>query len=116
MAIPKEVYEKYSGLWVIENAFRVTKGTIELRPMFHFTPKRIQAHVAICFVAYKVYKELERILKIKQIDLSPDKVLEIAKTITTIKIRLPISGEIMTQTMMITKRQQSIAKLINDPI
>ena len=84
--------------------------------MFHFTPKRIQAHVAICFVAYKVYKELERILKIKQIDLSPDKVLEIAKTITTIKIRLPISGEIMTQTMMITKRQQSIAKLINDPI
>jgi len=112
----KEVYEKYSGLWVIENAFRVTKGTIELRPMFHFTPKRIQAHVAICFVAYKVYKELERILKIKQIDLSPDKVLEIAKTITTIKIRLPISGEIMTQTMMITKRQQSIAKLINDPI
>lgn len=47
-ALPaKEVYEKYSGLWVIEKAFRVTKGTIELRPMFHFTPKRIQAHVAI---------------------------------------------------------------------
>ncbi|HTO15983.1 MAG TPA: hypothetical protein VLZ83_09435, partial [Edaphocola sp.] len=61
-------------------------------------------------------KELERILKIKQIDLSPDKALKIAQTITTIKIRLPISGEIMTQTMMITKRQQSIAKLINDPL
>lgn len=112
----KEVYEKYSNLWVIEKAFRVTKGTIELRPMFHFTPKRIQAHVSICFVAYKVYKELERILKVKQIALSPDKVIEIAKTITTIKIRLPNSGEIMTRTMLITKRQQSIAKLIEQPI
>lgn len=116
-ALPaKEVYEKYSGLWVIEKAFRVTKGTIELRPMFHFTPKRIQAHVAICFVAYKVYKELERILEIKQIELSPDKVIEIAKTITTIKIRLPISGEIMTRTMMITERQRAIAELIEKPI
>jgi transposase len=112
----KEVYESYRGLWVIENAFRVTKGTIQLRPMFHFTPKRIKAHVAICFVAYKVYKELERILKTKQIELSPDKVIDIAKTITTIKIKLPISGEIMTRTMMITERQQSIAELIEQPI
>jgi hypothetical protein len=38
------------------------KGTLELRPMFHFTPKRIEVHVCICFIAYKVYKELERIL------------------------------------------------------
>jgi len=58
-----EVYEQYSGLWVIERVYRITKGTLELRPMFHFTPKRIEAHVCICFVAYKVYKELERILK-----------------------------------------------------
>ena len=50
-----EVYEQYRGLWVIERAYRVTKGTLELRPMFHFTPKRIEAHVCICFVAYKVY-------------------------------------------------------------
>jgi len=49
----------------IEKAYRVTKGTLEMRPMFHFTSKRIEAHVCICFVAYKVYKELERILKIR---------------------------------------------------
>jgi len=80
----KEVYEQYNGLWVIENAFRVTKGTIEIRPMFHFTTRRIEAHVCLCFVAYKVYKELERILKITRINLSVGKVLDIAKTIITI--------------------------------
>ena len=55
----KDVYEQYNGLWVIERAFRVTKGTLEIRPMLHFTPQRIEAHVCICFVAYKTYKELE---------------------------------------------------------
>ncbi|GHV54258.1 hypothetical protein FACS1894181_18150 [Bacteroidia bacterium] len=50
-----------------------------------------RVHICICFVAYKVYKELERILKTEGINLSVDKVLDIAKTITTLKIKLPIS-------------------------
>jgi len=97
-----EVYKQYNELWIIERAYRVTKGTLEMRPVFHFTEKRIQAHVCICFVAYKVYKELERIIKLKGINLSVDKVLDIAKTITTLKIKLPLSAETLTKTMLIT--------------
>jgi transposase len=110
----KEVYEQYSGLWSIERAFRITKGTLEMRPMFHFTPRRIEAHVCICFVAYKVYKELERVLKINRINLSVDKVLDIAKTITTIKINLPVSGNTLTKTMLLTNRHKSIAMLFDE--
>ena len=109
----KDVYEQYRGLWVIEKAYRVTKGTLEMRPMFHFTSKRIEAHVCICFVAYKVYKELERILKIKSINLSVDKVLSIAKTITTLKINLPASGEILTKTMILTNKHRTIEALFD---
>lgn len=109
-----EVYEQYSGLWVIERAYRVTKGTIEMRPMFHFTHRRIEAHVCLCFVAYKVYKELERILKMSNINLSVDKVLSIAKTVTTIKIKLPISGNTMDKTMLITQRHKTIALLFDE--
>jgi transposase len=109
----EEVYGQYSGLWQVERAFRITKGTLELRPMFHFTPKRIEAHVCICFVAYKIYKEFERILRIKGIDMSVDKVLDIAKTITTLKIRLPLSNEILTKTMFMTQKHLSIAQLFN---
>lgn len=108
-----EVYEQYNGLWVVERAFRISKGTIELRPMFHFTAKRIEAHVTICFVAFKVYKELERILKLKNINLSVDKVLDIAKTITTIKVRLPKNNQVLTKTMLITAKHKSIEPLLN---
>jgi transposase len=110
----KEVYEQYRELWVIERAYRVTKGTLELRPMFHFTPKRIEAHVCICFVAYKVYKELERILKLNDINLSVDKVLNIAKTITTIKIKLSACGQTLTKTMIITDKHKYISKLFDE--
>ena len=110
----KEVYEQYNGLWVIERAYRVTKGTLEMRPMFHFTSRRIEAHVCICFVAYKVYKELEKILKTTDINLSVDKVLSIAKTVTTIKIKLPSSGSTLTKTLLLTPKHKSIAKLLDE--
>jgi len=109
-----EVYDQYSSLWQVERAFRITKGTVEMRPMFHFTPKRIEAHVCICFVAYKVYKELERILNENRYKISVDKVLEIAKTITTLRIKLPQSGRTINKTMIITERQKEIELLFSD--
>ena len=114
-ALPaREVYEQYSGLWVIERAYRITKGTIEMRPMFHFNPRRIEAHVCICFVAYKMYKELERVLKISGLDISVDKVLEIAKTITTIKIKLPLKNKTISKTLILTKQHKLIEKLFSE--
>jgi transposase len=110
---PKNVCEQYNGLWVIERAYRVTKGTLEIRPMFHFTYKRIEAHVCICFVAYKVYKELERVLKLAGFNLSVDKVLNTAKTITTLKVKLPTSGETISKTMLLTARHRAIEQLFD---
>jgi transposase len=110
----KEVHEQYIGLWIIERAYRITKGTLEMRPIFHFTPKRIEAHVCICFVAYKVYKELERILVENGINMSIDKVLSIAKTITTIRVKLPYSEKTITKTMILTAKHRLIAELFDE--
>jgi hypothetical protein len=103
--------EQRSEQWQVERAFRVTKGVLELRPVFHFTKKRIEAHVCNCFAAYKCYKESERILKNNGIKLSVDKVLNIAKTITTVRVKLQQSNEIIAKTMLLTDRHKSIAKL-----
>jgi hypothetical protein len=64
-------------------------------------------------VVYKVYKDLECILKASNINLSVDKVLNIAKTITTLKIKLPACGETLTKTMLITQRHNSIKKIFD---
>ena len=109
----KEVVSQYHGLWVVERAFRVTKGNLEARPVFHFTSRRIEAHICICFIAYKVYKELERILKLMKFPLSVDKALEIAKTIPTITMRLPYNQQKLTKTLFLTEEQQSIKPLFD---
>ena len=110
---PEEVVSQYRGLWVVERAFRISKSTLETRPVFHFTEKRIEAHVCLCFVAYKVYKELERIISSLHLDMSVDTVIRIAKTITTIRLRLPINGKIIEKTMMLTPEQLSIKPIFD---
>lgn len=107
------VYEAYHNLWHVERAFRIAKSKIEIRPMFHFTRRRIEAHVCICFVALKVYKELERMLKLTDINMSVDKVLALAQTVTTIQIKLPKNKDIFTRTMLMA-RHQRIARLFDD--
>lgn len=108
-----EIIDQYHGLWVVERAFRITKGTLEARPIFHFTERRIEAHICICFVAYKLYKELERLLRLLGIGLSVDKVLDIAKTVSTVSIRLQ-DGTISTRTMLKTEEERRIAPLLPD--
>ncbi|MCF0220613.1 MAG: IS1634 family transposase [Muribaculaceae bacterium] len=109
----EKVVEQYHGLWVVERAFRVTKGTIEARPVFHFTEKRIEAHICICFMAYKVYKELERIMRMAKMDMSVDTALKIAKTIATISINLPNNRTVKQQTLMLTPAHHKIKALFD---
>ena len=107
-----QVYEHYQQLWNVERAFRITKGTLEVRPMFHFSERRIEAHVCICFVALKVYKELERLLKAARCPYSVDNVLRIAEVIVTLEINLPENAKTLTKTIYTSKEERDIAFLI----
>jgi transposase len=107
----EEVIENYSHLWQIEKAFRVTKTDLKVRPMFHRAKRRIEAHICITFAAYKIYKELDRQLKLKKSDLSPEKAIDIAKTIMSIKVQHPVSKEIFHKTLFLNEEQKALAKL-----
>ena len=84
-----------------------------MRPMFHFTERRIEAHVCICFIAYKVYKELERLIAINKIGMSVDKLHEAAKTITTIRVRMPKNGTYFTKTLFLTEKHLAVKPLFD---
>jgi len=74
-----EIIENYRHLWQIEKAFRISKTELKIRPVYHRLPRRIEAHICLSFVAYKVYKELERQLQLKQAAVSAQKAIEIAR-------------------------------------
>lgn len=108
-----EVINHYKDLWQIEKAFRITKTDLEIRPIYHRVKRRIEAPICIAFTAYKIYKELERQLKEKQSTLSPEKAIDIAKTIYAVKVMHPISKDITYKTVIKTDEQKLLAKLFD---
>lgn len=106
-----QVIENYKQLWQIEKAFRIAKTDLRIRPIYHRLQKRIEAHICISFAAYKVYKELERQLQENKAGISAEKAIDIAKTIFTIKIVHPISGDTISKTLILTEEQRTLANL-----
>ncbi len=57
---PADMALAYKGLLVIERCFRALKTTqIKMRPMFHWKPERIVAHVKICVLALLIERLAE---------------------------------------------------------
>lgn len=108
----EQILENYHHLWQIEKAFRVAKSELKIRPIYHYKRRRIEAHICLNFVAYKVYKELERQLKEKNSNLSPEKVIEIIQTIFQITLTTP-NNELLTKTLILSAEQKEMQKLFN---
>lgn len=106
-----EIIENYGHLWKIEKAFRVSKNDLKIRPIYHRLQRRIEAHICIAFAAYKVYKEIERQLKDKKSTLSPEKAIEIAKTIFSVQVKLNESDETVSKTIYTRAEQKNLADL-----
>lgn len=58
-ASPKEVLEIYRSRDAVERAFRITKETIKIRPIWNRTEEHVKAHLFVCFIAYLLYSLLE---------------------------------------------------------
>ena len=103
----------YQHLWQIEKAFRVSKSDLKIRPIYHRIQKRIEAHICINFVAYKVFKEIERQLQEKKAKISVNKAIEIAENINEITVLDPTNKQKIKRTLLLTEEQKYLAKLFD---
>lgn len=70
----QDALAQYRGLWRVEEAFRVAKCTLKTRPIFHWRPNRIRAHILICFLNLFIERQLELILRRRGTPLTPDRI------------------------------------------
>ena len=109
----EKVIEQYHQLWAIEKTFRISKTDLEIRPIYHHLKRRIEAHICISFAACKIYKELERQLNLKQSKLSPEKAIDIIKTIYKVSFETPFSNNVHHRLVIKTEQQKHILDLFN---
>ncbi len=112
--LPTEtVIENYGQLWHIEKAFRISKTDLRIRPMFHWRRRRIEAHVLVAFVAYTIYKELERRLHEADMTMSPKRAAELTQTMYEMSFKLPDDPAVRRVLLRMDAEQQQICDLIH---
>ena len=110
---PEVIIENYKNLWHIEKAFRMSKTDLRIRPIYHRIRRRIEAHICLSFVAYTVYKELERVLKIEKYQLSVEKAAEITHNMYQIEITLPESLHNKKVLLKMDENQSQLIQIID---
>jgi transposase len=98
----------YTNLWQIEKAFRISKTDLRIRPIYHYKRHRIEAHLAITFTAYTIFKELERLLSLYHVPLSPYKAAKLTHTMYAITYIHPQMGTRQQVILHMNKEQQSL--------
>ncbi len=54
------ILDHYKQLYKIEHTFRTFKSHLEMRPMFHWTNKRIEGHICLCYIAYTLLNYVQQ--------------------------------------------------------
>jgi hypothetical protein len=57
----EEIIDTYRGLWEIEESFKITKSTLESRPVYVSRPDRIDAHFLTCFISLVIIRLLQKL-------------------------------------------------------
>ena len=79
----EELIHQYSNLWQVEESFRITKHDLKIRPIYHWKPSRVKAHLAISFMAYTLVRYLEYRVRLQYKKLSPEKIRQILLSVQT---------------------------------
>ena len=85
---PVEAVQIYKSLSEVEMAFRNLKDVIEMRPIYHQTVKRTEAHLFVAALAFLLQKALDKKLKAAGLDISPSHALEALRTVRMVDIAL----------------------------
>jgi transposase len=85
---PVQAVQIYKGLSEVEMAFRNLKDVIDMRPIYHQTPQRTEAHIFVAALAFLLQKALDKKLKAAGLDLSATEALQALRTVRVVDIDL----------------------------
>lgn len=105
----EDIIDQYHQLWRVEKAFRMSKHDLQERPIFHYLPRRIKAHLTLCFVSLLVMKETEN--RLSKINCSLNHAIELLGKVGSGTIRID-TVEIAAENEL-DSTAQSILKLFN---
>lgn len=109
---PLEAILKYSRLWVIEESFRINKHNLKMRPIYHYTPKRIKSHIAICYMSFAILRNIEYKVSLTQ-KISPKRIVELLLGVQTSILQHKVTKDLYKLPGLFKKEARKIYKTFN---
>ena len=86
---PTQLWAFYIQLTEVEQAFKEIKHDLSIRPIFHKTEARIEAHIFVAFLAYCLQVTLKAKLRTVASGTTPREVIAKFKTMQMVDVHLP---------------------------
>jgi len=112
----EELIHQYSNLWQVEESFRITKHDLKIRPIYHWKPSRVKAHLAISFMAYALVRYLEYRVRLQYKKLSPEKIRQILLSVQTSIFYDTATNKKFAMPSKVTDDAKKIYKLMEVPV
>jgi len=112
----EELIHQYANLWQVEESFRITKHDLKIRPIYHWKPSRVKAHLAISFMAYTLVRYLEHRIRLQYKKISPQKIREILLSVQTSILYDTATDKKFTLPSKVSEDTKKIYKLMDVPI
>jgi transposase len=108
----EELWRTYIQLSEAEAAFRIHKSDLCIRPIWHHKHNRIKAHILICFLAYALWKTLQKWQSRAGLGDSPRTILTELSRIHSADVVLPLADgsrrELRLRCVVRPEREQQI--------
>jgi len=85
----EQLWRAYIQLTEAEAAFRIQKGDLGVRPIWHQKQERVQAHILVCFLAYVLWKMLGQMCKRAGLGTEPRKAFDEIAQIKAVDVVMP---------------------------
>lgn len=87
---PATIWRWYIQLIAAEAAFRTAKSDLGLRPIYHHTESRVEAHILVCFLALALWRTLEQWMAARGLGSCARKLIDSVSTIKSMDVILPV--------------------------
>lgn len=87
---PAKLWRWYMQLSQAEDAFRISKSDLNLRPVFHQKTERVEAHILVCFLSLALWRTLEMWMRGKGLGNCSRQLLKEVATVRSMDVVLPV--------------------------
>ena len=101
---PAQLWHWYMQLSQAEDAFRISKSDLSLRPVFHQKTHRVEAHILVCFLSLALWRTLEMWMRGKGLGNCARQLLKEVSTVRSMDVVLPVKETHSQETRQVRLR------------